>query len=148
MELNKKELSQCESALKHYFESSETKEVENYVVDELYEQLRGLEDQYGDYAIGKVIIKWLLAGNMPEEYFSLKNLTSRVKSIHFSNDNEDLVCGCGKETDNLYTINEWCEIYGINNEKKINYLYELADKENLDSDMCEDCFESILQQCE
>lgn len=50
---------------------------------------------------------------------------------------------CGKETDTIYTIAEWCDEKGIDDETK-GYLYDLADKQNMCTDICEDCFDALF----
>ena len=59
-------------------------------------------------------------------------------------DNEYYICSeCGEPSESMYTISEWADELGYESEKL--YLYELADKLNIvNSDICENCFNSIL----
>lgn len=51
---------------------------------------------------------------------------------------------CSRDTTTLYTIREWCDEYNITNDEDISYLEYLADKNNIESDICEKCFKSLL----
>ena len=61
------------------------------------------------------------------------------------NECEDWICPeCGNSSDSVMTISEWCEELGYS--EHLNYLYNLADKQNMATDICQDCFNSLLSK--
>lgn len=56
---------------------------------------------------------------------------------------EDWTCSCGKKTDTVLTISEWCEQFDwLKNEA--DFLESFAEEEKYDSDICEDCFKKLV----
>lgn len=57
---------------------------------------------------------------------------------------DEWICSCGNHCRSIYTIDEWCDEYDLDEYSK-HKLYDKANELNYDSDICFCCFEKLCK---